>query len=66
MRQRRENVSKLIGTHKSTPNKKLNVDLSEPTNSNEISNLSDENNEVRIGFVFKIKILYNIFNFIML
>ncbi|GBC00003.1 hypothetical protein RclHR1_03700010 [Rhizophagus clarus] len=53
MRQRRENVSKLIETHKSIPNKTLNVDLSEPANSIELSNLDDEKNEEPVNKDYK-------------
>lgn len=44
MRQRRENVSKLIEAHKPIPNKTLN----ENANSIELSNSDDEKKDVRI------------------
>lgn len=64
MRQRRENVSKVIEAHKSIPNKTLNENLSEHANSSELSNSDDEKNEVRIHLKLVSglnNILYNIY-----
>lgn len=48
MRQRRENVSKLIEAHKPIPNRTLNENPLEHANSIELSNSDDEKKDVRI------------------